>query len=97
MNKRKLVETRISNNMKKLVSLVEDMAEPVRHFGDDWNIPRDRDFVTTLNRVWHNARVLQSDIDYLNVSPGLRTGLKNGMKSVMNLLDGLHKRASSKA
>jgi hypothetical protein len=45
---------------------------------------------SALNRIWQNARTLQSEIKYLNVSQDVKSKLLLSMQRVTDYLDALH-------
>ena len=69
-------------NMRTLINLVEDFG------GASLGAARSTD--QSVNRIWNNARVLQSEIKYLNAAPAVLSRLKASFDVVMGYLDELH-------
>jgi hypothetical protein len=66
------------SNMRTYINLVEG-------YGSNHPPPEE----TTVNRIRHNAKVLQSDIKYLGVNPALQARLNSSMHVVVGYLDQL--------
>lgn len=68
--------TRTMDSMRTLINLVEDFSSR-------------RVVSASLNRIQHNAKVLQSNIKFIDAEPSLQARLNDSIATVVAYLDQL--------